>query len=451
MEIKTCKIFLQKVFIILLLLYIFSNIAIADLDKDLISAINRNDYDEFIALLEKGANPNAKDGRGVPAISIAINSKKEEMAKVLILRGASISNSYFPDMSALMLSINHQLSEIASLLIDGGADVSVTTRDGTNALILAVKRNMPEIVKKILSKKSFDINAKDENGRTPLSIALSETNLKMALLLKSEGAIPSSLLESSLISDFESVKKFVDSKADLEAIDIYGYTPLIIAFLNHNYEIASYLLKSKANINAKNNAGQSPALIATMQNDTELLSLALQYNADVLLGDANGLTPLSYAVFFDNYEIIGQIIEYNKSAINAVDKNGCSPLIFAIVKPDKKIALRLISLGANLNTKKARSALSSAIGVEDIEMVERLIKGGARVNMKNSNYVPPLLMAINRGNYEIVELLIQKGANLDAKDGKGDAAIDYAKKYADEKLMKLLSGIEIFTKNKKVA
>ncbi|MDR2457355.1 MAG: ankyrin repeat domain-containing protein [Clostridiales Family XIII bacterium] len=451
MEIKTCKIFLQKVSIILLILYIFSNIAIADLDKDLLSAINRNSYGEFISLLEKGANPNAKDGRGVPVIYNAINSKKEEMAKALILKGASTSDSYFNNMSALALSINHQLNEIASLLIDRGVDISVTTKSGTNVLMLAVKRDMPEIVKKILSKKTIDINAKDKNGRTPLSIALSEINLKMALLLKSEGALPSNLLESSLISDFESLKKFIDLKAELEVRDIYGHTPLIIAFLSHNYEIASYLLKNKADINARNNAGQSPALIAAMQSDTEMLSLALQYNADVLLGDANGLTPLSYAIFFDNYEIIGQIIEYNKSAIDAVDKNGCMPLIFAIVKPDKKIALRLISLGANLNIKKARSVLTSVIGIEDIEMTERLIKDGARVNMKSSSYVSPLLMAINRNNYEIVKLLIQRGTNLDAKDRKGNTAIDYARKYADKKLMQLLSERGIFTKNKKVA
>jgi hypothetical protein len=75
MEIKTCKIFLQKVFVILLLLYIFSNTAIADLDKDLVSAINRNDYDEFISLF-----------------SVALSKANLKMALLLKNEGAVPSN-----------------------------------------------------------------------------------------------------------------------------------------------------------------------------------------------------------------------------------------------------------------------------------------------------------------------------------------------------------------------
>jgi hypothetical protein len=55
--------------------------------------------------------------------------------------------------------------------------------------------------------------------------------------------------------------------------------------------------------------------------------------------------------------MIGQILEYNKSAVNSIDCNGCSPLVLAIVKPDKKIALRLILLGVHINTKRSRSVL----------------------------------------------------------------------------------------------
>ncbi|MDR3306904.1 MAG: ankyrin repeat domain-containing protein [Endomicrobium sp.] len=159
---------------------------------------------------------------------------------------------------------------------------------------------MPNIVEKVLAKKILDVNAKDKKGLTALSIALRKNNLEIALLLKAYKALPINILEAVLISDLESVKKFIDSKADLEIRDSSGNTPLILACLNRNYEIASYLLKNEANVNARNNAGLSPTLIAAMQNDTEALSLVLHYNANILLGDANGLTPLSYAVFFDN-------------------------------------------------------------------------------------------------------------------------------------------------------
>jgi ankyrin repeat protein len=151
-----------------------------------------------------------------------------------------------------------------------------------------------------------------------------------------------------------------------------------------------------------------------------------------------GLTPLSYAVFFDNYGMVGQILEYNKSAGDIADQNGCTPLIFAVVKPDGKIAIRLFALGVRLNTKKSRSILSSVIGVGDIELAKKLIRKGARVNFKNTRWTHPLLMAINRDNLEIVKLLISSRASLDAKDGNGDTALDYAKKYAGKDLMRFL-------------
>jgi ankyrin repeat protein len=130
-------------------------------------------------------------------------------------------------------------------------------------------------------KKIIDVNAKDKNGLTALSIALKENNLESALLLKRSGALPENLLEEVLILDLESIKKFIDSKVDLEIRDSSGNTPIILDCLNRNYEIASYLLKNNSNVNARNNFGLTPALIAAMQNDTEILSLLLHYKPDV--------------------------------------------------------------------------------------------------------------------------------------------------------------------------
>ncbi|MDR2398849.1 MAG: ankyrin repeat domain-containing protein [Endomicrobium sp.] len=439
MRIKTCKFFLQNVFIVLFSLPMFSTYAVCvDINKDLISAINRDDYEKFTLLIENGVDPNAKDERGTSALLLTLNTKKEEMAKALILKGANVNDKYALGVSALFIAINHKLNGAANLLIEYGADVSGSYQDGTNILMVASSKNMLDVIEKIVEKKVLDINSTDKRGLTALTIALNEKNLEAALLLNHLGALPTNLLEATIISDLESIKKFVDSKANLEIRDSSGNTPLILAFLNSNYEAASYLLKNKSAINAQNNNGLYPALISAMKNDSSMLSLALEYNADVLMKDINGLTPLSYAVFFDNYDMIGQILEYNKSAGNIADQNGCTPLIFAVVKPDRKIAVRLFALGVPLNTKKSRSILSSVIGVGDVEAVERLIKKGARVNFKNTRWIPPLLMAINRDNLEIVKLIISNGANLDAKDRDGNTSLDYAKKYAGKDLMRFL-------------
>jgi ankyrin repeat protein len=439
MRVKTCKFFLQNVFIGL---FSFPTLLIcvvyAGINKDLISAINRGDYENFALLIENGADPNAKDERGTSALLLTLNTKKEDMAKALILKGANVNDKYASGVSALFIAINHKLNGVASLLIERGADISGSYQDGTNILMVASRKNMLNVIEKVAEKKILDVNSTNKKGLTALTIALNEGNLNAALLLRRLGALPTSLLEATTISDLESIKKFVDSKADLEVQDSSGNTPLILTFLNSNYEAASYLLKNKSNVNAQNNNGLYPALISAMKGDNSMLSLALKYKADVLIKDINGLTPLSYAIFFDNYDMVGQILEYNKSAGNTADQNGCTPLTFAAVKPDRKIAIKLFDLGVHPNTKKARSILSSVIGIGDIETAEKLIGKGVRVNFKNTRWVSPILMAINRNNLEVVKLIISSGANLDVKDINGNTVLDYARKYAGKDLMRFL-------------
>ncbi|MDR3306903.1 MAG: ankyrin repeat domain-containing protein [Endomicrobium sp.] len=114
--IKPCKIFLQKVFIVLFLLPICSIAAFCgDINKDLISAINKDDYNKFTLLIESGADPNAKDKRGTYALILALNAKKEDMAKALILKGANVTVRSLSGMPALVIAVNLKLKEAANL------------------------------------------------------------------------------------------------------------------------------------------------------------------------------------------------------------------------------------------------------------------------------------------------------------------------------------------------
>ena len=63
-----------------------------------------------------------------------------------------------------------------------------------------------------------------------------------------------------------------------------------------------------------------------------------------------------------------------------------------------------------------------------IDVMRILIDKGADVNAKNKNGATALILAADKGNAEIVSFLIDKGADVNAKDGNGTALMLAANK-----------------------
>ena len=88
-----------------------------------------------------------------------------------------------------------------------------------------------------------------------------------------------------------------------------------------------------------------------------------------------------------------------------------------------------IAIGADVNSKdeSGSTPLHSAADFGHKEVAELLITKGADVNAKSSDVGwTPLLGAAGKGHKEIVELLIAKGADVNAKNKSGDTPLDLA-------------------------
>jgi ankyrin repeat protein len=73
----------------------------------------------------------------------------------------------------------------------------------------------------------------------------------------------------------------------------------------------------------------------------------------------------------------------------------------------------------------AGTPLCMAISKGDVATVKKFVEYGADVN-ERSNDMTPLMMAARYNNVEILELLISKGARIDAKTENGLTALQYA-------------------------
>lgn len=88
-------------------------------------------------------------------------------------------------------------------------------------------------------------------------------------------------------------------------------------------------------------------------------------------------------------------------------------------------ALLSLGLGIEATNEYSNSLLQKAIESSSFDVAQLLIEHGANVNHQDSNGTTPLMRAA-QSMPEIIELLIEKGANIEDKDNKGKTAFQWA-------------------------
>jgi ankyrin repeat protein len=149
--------------------------------------------DMAILLISEGADVNVETSRGeTPLIGACYFSEK--VARLLVSKGAEINSDH--GTGAFTHCINGIMNEVAPIslaefLLSEGANVDETDTSGPVAgytcLMMVAGNNKPELVK-FLVKNGANINAKAEDGATPLSMAIRENDAAMIKLLKDLGA-----------------------------------------------------------------------------------------------------------------------------------------------------------------------------------------------------------------------------------------------------------------------
>ncbi|MFA6937524.1 MAG: ankyrin repeat domain-containing protein [Treponema sp.] len=104
----------------------------------------------------------------------------------------------------------------------------------------------------------------------------------------------------------------------------------------------------------------------------------------------------------------------------------------------------LVENGANIDSislDRGYSAVMDAVWRKDYSTTKYLVEKGANLNFISLDGQPLIVLAVGNGNLNIVELLLNNGANPDVKDSLGMSARDYASLFKKQDIIKLMETV----------
>ena len=88
----------------------------------------------------------------------------------------------------------------------------------------------------------------------------------------------------------------------LQAINIAGYSMLLYAATNNQFDMVQFLIDSGANVNELHNQAGTPLHIAAKDKNVEILNVLLDRGADPSIATESEMTPLAVASCYNNFE-----------------------------------------------------------------------------------------------------------------------------------------------------
>lgn len=143
--------------------------------------------------------------------------------------------------------------------------------------------------------------------------------------------------------------------------------------------------------------------------------------------DEHGQTGLILALREGSAKVTDLLIASPKVNVETRNRSDESPLMMAALKGRKDAVAKLIARDADIN-KTGWAPLHYAATGGQVEVMKVLLEKSAFIDAESPNGTTPLMMAAMYGTPEAVKLLIDEGADLAMKNQQGMTALDFASK-----------------------
>lgn len=200
---------------------------------------------------------------------------------------------------------------------------------------------------------------------------------------------------------------------------------LATAIENRDRDGALGLLKQKADVNAPQPDGATPLHWAAHWDDVEIADVLIQHGAHVNAVNDYGVTPLALACVNGNIGMVERLLRAGANP-NAALPSGETVLMTAARTGNAGVVKALLARGALVGAPEKQSgqtALMWAAAEGHTDVARLLIEHGADVRARSAGGFAPLLFAARQGDLNTTRVLLRAGATVDASAADGTTAL----------------------------
>lgn len=386
-------------------------------------AIFTRKVDVVKRLIELGANVNEQDKQfGYTPLSTATEVGDAKIAKMLIDAGADLKAQDYIGQTPLCSAAMNGQAAVMKVLLDAGSDIRHRNAEGETILTMATWMDQAKAVE-LLLERGADPNEAGKNSPAPLLWAVAQDSQSIAKRLLDAGADPNAAVQKTKRTGiFEKYPK--------------GTTALMIAAAKGQRGLLDMLLDAGADPHVKNSEGKTAVDFAAKAGRAKILERLETTGATVdrsskELQDA----LLLQAVESGNVADVKKALAAGAKADATKKKGHPTALMIACLSGQEDIVRVLLDAGSKVDRvcEWGQAPLRNAVVRGHIGVVRMLLAAGANPNLsypsasipaeeRNTVYPSmesPLMDAANLGRPEILELLVESGADVNHVSASG--------------------------------
>ena len=266
------------------------------------------------------------------------------------------------------------------------------------------------------------------------------------------------LMNAAVAGSADAMAYLIEAGADVNAQNAFGTTALIMSITQPAK--VKLLLDHGANVNLASKQGRTALFVAAMSNPSaDVVRLLVAKGADIRAKDAFRNTTLTAAAYGNDLDTIRLVVDAGVD-VNAAGVTGITPLLGASYNGNVAAVRLLLGKGAKANTIAqtpilfpADSPKSGAVALTDFtpllaaaasapaDLIKALLDAGADINARDGRGMTPLMLAVatNNQNPAVIRLLLERGADVTVQSKAAETAADWARKLAGPAGLELLN------------